>query len=716
MDSLTRTLPASWYCSSPLYQLERRAVFMKAWYLLGPVTRFSVVGEKVGYEIAQVSLSVLRVSKDPRDIKVFNESTHQEITSYLTETGLLFSTISEEAPSFDEFYADLKPLINTVDFTKRPHRRSIKYEGRFNWKTMVDGYQECLHCQYTHPSFSVFYPPTFYSVFNHKNFSQHIADPKKPDDGLFLYFFPNCTLNVYGGGMSSFRVCPTEKPGITRMEFDYYHMETGEKFEEYFKFVRQVAMEDFELCEKAQENLERGIYAEGILNPDKETGVAFYQQRVLDLVCEQHDAETSRHDSHSPESGNDRNIVASQLVDPASSLFLSAKDFTYAMAPFAETPILSFYRHSPIEVSKEADLLDGWWTSDYLYSLERRAIFSKTWICITHRSRFTKPGDYISLELAGFPILIILGKDHVVRAFHNVCRHRAYTVTKKPHGSSLVLGCRYHGWSYDTKGSLVKAPQFDGIEGFNKSENGLFKIKTCTDRAGFVHINLDAGDYTHVPELEDLLGFANDHGIGPKNSWLLGWESVGAFNWKTVGASDRTGIGTEGPSAMGASIMEHIIFMFRRAPINLGSSKTLYLAPSTMLFAFPKANIWVSCTILPVSATQCTLKCDVFTMKTAIIEDADVEALKIFITTHIHALEQHFDELKDVRPTDEPSLLPYLKAHLKLERLAGREIFPGRKEEGRSESFCKAEKICKELDQLAAAGAGVTSGAGGLEW
>ena len=74
--------------------------------------------------------------------------------------------------------------------------------------------------------------------------------------------------------MSSFRVCPTDKPGVTRMEFDYYNLETGDKFEEYFKFVRTVAMEDYELCEKAQENLEKGVYSEGILNPEKETGVA----------------------------------------------------------------------------------------------------------------------------------------------------------------------------------------------------------------------------------------------------------------------------------------------------------------------------------------------------------------------------------------------------------------------------------------------------------
>jgi hypothetical protein len=224
--------------------------------------------------MAGVQLNVRRNSPATRDITVFSAATGEELRSYLTSSGLLFSTVSADAPSFKEFFPELEPLLAKVDFTKLPYRKSIKYEGNFNWKTMVDGYQECLHCQYTHPSFSAFYPPAFYAVHNHTNFSQHIANPTKPDDGLFLFFFPNCTLNVYGGGMSSFRVCPTADPGVTRMEFDYYHVDNGDKFEEYFKFVRQVALEDFELCEKAQANLENGIYNEGILNPVKETGVA----------------------------------------------------------------------------------------------------------------------------------------------------------------------------------------------------------------------------------------------------------------------------------------------------------------------------------------------------------------------------------------------------------------------------------------------------------
>ena len=165
-------------------------------------------------------------------IVVHRQDGSSSVNSHTTPSGLLFATLSLETPSFSEFFKGLEILTNAVDFTKLPYRRSISYEGRFNWKTMIDGFQECLHCQYTHPTFSKFYPPTFYSVTNHSNFSQHVADPRKPSDGLFLYFFPICTLNVYGGGMSSFRTLPSTNPGVSRMEFDYYHSGTDEEFEE----------------------------------------------------------------------------------------------------------------------------------------------------------------------------------------------------------------------------------------------------------------------------------------------------------------------------------------------------------------------------------------------------------------------------------------------------------------------------------------------------
>lgn len=60
----------------------------------------------------------------------------KELRSHITRTGLLFTTISDQAPSFDDFFPDLEDTLEAVDFTKRPYKRSIEYEGQFNWKTM----------------------------------------------------------------------------------------------------------------------------------------------------------------------------------------------------------------------------------------------------------------------------------------------------------------------------------------------------------------------------------------------------------------------------------------------------------------------------------------------------------------------------------------------------------------------------------------------------
>jgi hypothetical protein len=64
----------------------------------------------------------------------------------------------------------------------------------------------------------------------------------------------------------------------------------------------------------------------------------------------------------------------------------------------------------------------------------------QSWILAMHSSRFTKTGDYFRIDIAGFPIILIHGKDGTIQAFHNVCRHRAYPIVNKESGSSLVLG------------------------------------------------------------------------------------------------------------------------------------------------------------------------------------------------------------------------------------------------------------------------------------
>ena len=59
------------------------------------------------------------------------------VRTHITETGLAFITFSAEAPIFEDFFPGLAERLATVDFRDRPHRRSVKYSGHFNWKTMV---------------------------------------------------------------------------------------------------------------------------------------------------------------------------------------------------------------------------------------------------------------------------------------------------------------------------------------------------------------------------------------------------------------------------------------------------------------------------------------------------------------------------------------------------------------------------------------------------
>ncbi|KAG9617524.1 ISP domain-containing protein, partial [Aureobasidium melanogenum] len=128
----------------------------------------------------------------------------------------------------------------------------------------------------------------------------------------------------------------------------------------------------------------------------------------------------------------------------------------------------------------------SWYTSPDMYELERRAIFSKRWLLITHKLRLTKPGDFLRYDVAGFQFVLAKDRQENINGFHNICRHRAYPVVEKQEGTARIFACRYHGWSYGLNGKLAKAPSYQELEGFDKEANGLLPIHVHVDRNGFV--------------------------------------------------------------------------------------------------------------------------------------------------------------------------------------------------------------------------------------
>lgn len=118
----------------------------------------------------------------------------------------------------------------------------------------------------------------------------------------------------------------------------------------------------------------------------------------------------------------------------------------------------------------------SWYTDQQFFEFERGAIFATTWQLAGHHDRLRGPGDYLRASVAGNPVIIVRGKDNLVRAFYNVCRHRGGPIAIEESGTCNALQCKYHGWTYTLEGMLRGVPQFDRVELFDRKDYGLIPV------------------------------------------------------------------------------------------------------------------------------------------------------------------------------------------------------------------------------------------------
>lgn len=198
----------------------------------------------------------------------------------------------------------------------------------------------------------------------------------------------------------------------------------------------------------------------------------------------------------------------------------------------------------------------AWYTAPEMYELERRAIFSRKWLFMTHSSRFQAAGDFLRYNIAGYDFIIVKDRQGEINAFHNVCRHRAYSVVEESKGNKKILACRYHGWSYGLNGNLAKAPNYDNLDDFDKSRNGLLRIHLRVDGKGFIWVNLDASETPEVDWEEDFAEVDNQERFSQFNfeDYVLDhtYDLETGYNWK-VGAI----------TSMSATIARRLIQMCR---------------------------------------------------------------------------------------------------------------------------------------------------------
>lgn len=169
-----------------------------------------------------------------------------------------------------------------------------------------------------------------------------------------------------------------------------------------------------------------------------------------------------------------------------------------------------------------------------LYEAERSKIFGVSWVYVCHRSQFSEPGSYVTMDVAGAPVFVLRDRQGRLKAFHNVCRHRGHKLLEGEGKLGPVITCPYHGWAYGQDGSLRTARNSQCVANFDANEFPLVPVRVeefCT----FIFINFD-------PNAESLKAQAGEVETGLRE-WLPQLEEITfsrrleipvKANWKVV--------------------------------------------------------------------------------------------------------------------------------------------------------------------------------------
>jgi phenylpropionate dioxygenase-like ring-hydroxylating dioxygenase large terminal subunit len=192
-----------------------------------------------------------------------------------------------------------------------------------------------------------------------------------------------------------------------------------------------------------------------------------------------------------------------------------------------------------VEVSEEpqglGETLPGWtYHSAEFFELEKRHLLLPNWQLVCHISEVPAAGDFATLDFMGERAFVIRGEDGALRAFHNVCRHRAAAVVRGHTGSCQhAIRCFYHGWTYGFDGRLKAVPGEGSFPGLDKARLGLKPLELEV-YLGFVFVRF-AGKGPSVaermaPYTRELSAYRGAEMVPVRRCWQV---DIGV-NWKNL--------------------------------------------------------------------------------------------------------------------------------------------------------------------------------------
>lgn len=132
-----------------------------------------------------------------------------------------------------------------------------------------------------------------------------------------------------------------------------------------------------------------------------------------------------------------------------------------------------------------------WYFEPDHYARELAAVWYKDWVCVGRLESLQQPGDYFVAAIGTQSIVVTVGGDRSLRAFHNTCRHRGSVLCRTDHGrfrNGRII-CPYHTWTYSTDGQLLDTPGRLASDDFDATNYSLYSVHVDT-WGGFIFVNL----------------------------------------------------------------------------------------------------------------------------------------------------------------------------------------------------------------------------------
>ncbi len=143
--------------------------------------------------------------------------------------------------------------------------------------------------------------------------------------------------------------------------------------------------------------------------------------------------------------------------------------------------------------------------SEEFYKREVSNIFMKCWNCMGRADYIKNPGEYFTQSIVGISLIFMRGEDKKIHAFVNSCRHRG-TKLLEGKGQCREIMCPYHGWTYNTDGSLRSFNAMQEAKNLKPEDNGLLEVK-CDVWSNFIFVNFDP----NCISLKEFIGRLGDH-------------------------------------------------------------------------------------------------------------------------------------------------------------------------------------------------------------